>query len=125
MTATKQSILSARSAKLAPAQVEVPELGGVVHVARMTARQTDAYNRDMRAAADDLARATIFAHAVVDPDGTRLFTLADVPALADLPNAAVEPVVDAFAEVNGLGKKPSTGTSGSSSASPSPSASGT
>ena len=123
--ATKASILAARAA-LAPVPLEVPELGGTVHVARLTARQADQYAREVKAAGEDLTRAAILSNALVTEAGERLFGPADVPALADLPNAAAEPVVDLFGEVNGMGtKKASPTTSSSTSASPSPSASGT
>ncbi len=127
MALTKGDILAkAKAQPLPPEPLDVETLGGAVFVARMSARAADADARDVKAAPEDLVRGTILAHAVTDADGRRLFTLADVPALADLPVAAVDPVVDLFAEVNGLReKKPSPTTSGSSSASPLPSASGT
>ena len=125
MALTKGEIL-AKAKPLPPVPHDEPALGGLLHVARMSARDADAYARDMKAAPEDLVRGTILAHALTDADGRRLFTLADAPALAELPALAADPVVDLFAEVNGLGaKKPSATTSGSSSASPSPSASGT
>jgi len=97
----RAAILSARKS-LQPQEVPCPDLGGRVFVLRMTAGQVDQYMEAVRQADKSLTRGTVLAFALTDESGTRLFTDKDAPALAELPAATVEPIVDEFFRVNGL-----------------------
>lgn len=90
--ATRDSILAATKA-LRPVAVEVADLGGLVHVRRLSvggmARYLDLTRRDP-------ARAPLamLSDALCDADGKRLFTPDDEPALADLPAETVQAILE-------------------------------
>ncbi len=102
---TKSDFL-ARFTPPKPESVPIPGAGDVL-IARMNARAADEYAKDLKAAADDLARGTILTHAVVDESGKRLFATADAATLADLLGKPVaDLIIDEFADLNELnGKK--------------------
>lgn len=106
------------------AKVEVPELGGEVCVARLTAAEAD----KIRSLGDDCP--FIVGVAILgacDADGNRLFTDKDKAALSKLPATVVGQVSNAILKHNGLlgGDEAKNGSSetasdDSASASPSP-----
>jgi hypothetical protein len=108
MRLSKEDILKAEDR--ATEEVEVPEWGGSVLVLGMTGRERDAYEvslRDLRTGqrrpdALNNVRAKIVARCVVDDDGNRLFTDADVAALGEKSAAAIDRVFDVAARLSGL-----------------------
>lgn len=92
---------------LAPAaprldSVDVPELGGVVHLRALTAGERDAFEAEHVRRKERDFRARLVAATACDADGVRLFTPADVPALSDLPATTLDPIVKAAVKLNGL-----------------------
>lgn len=98
-------------------QVHVPLLGGYLRVQGMTLKQRAAFesslqkprSRSQRRAGDieiDVSelRQRLVAWCVVDDEGQRLFTDADIPALGDYPSAALEPIVEAAQRLSGIGE---------------------
>ncbi len=108
MRLSKEDILKA--ADRGTEEVEVPEWGGSVLVQGMTGRERDAYEvslRDQRTGqrrpgALDNVRAKIIARCVVDDDGKRLFTDADIAALGEKSGAAIDRVFDVAARLSGM-----------------------
>ena len=109
---TREQILGAED--LPRAEVPVPEWGGVVLVRSLTGRERDQYEESLirwRASGGqrvkvgaDLAnaRARLVSLAVIDEDGTRLFSDQDVHALGEKSSRALERVFDVAARLSGL-----------------------
>ena len=106
-TLTRKQILDADD--LATATVSVAEWGGEVIVRTLTAAERDQLEgaiisesgvKDM-----DNLRAKLVALAVVDDDGKRLFTFADVAALGKKSASALGVVFTAAARLSGITKK--------------------
>ena len=108
MRLSKEDILKAEDRTTE--EVDVPEWGGSVLVLGMTGRERDAYEvslRDQRTGQrrpDALSniRAKIVVRCVVDDDGNRLFTEADIAALGEKSAAAIDRVFDVAARLSGL-----------------------
>jgi hypothetical protein len=94
-----------------PEEVDVPEWGGTVLVRGMTGRERDAFEMSMlqpgrggRRTIDPAnVRAKLVARCVVDDDGNRLFTDADVAELGGKSAAAVDRVYAVAARLSGMG----------------------
>jgi len=94
-----------------PEEVDVPEWGGSVLVRGMTGRERDAFEVSMltpgrggRRQLDPAnVRAKLVARCVVDDDGNRLFTDADVAELGGKSAAAVDRVYAVAARLSGMG----------------------
>ena len=94
-----------------PEEVDVPEWGGSVLVRGMTGRERDAFEvslmqpgRGGRKVMDPAnVRAKLVARCVVDDDGGRLFTDADVAELGGKSAAAVDRVYAVAARLSGMG----------------------
>src|SRR5215472_5794653 len=93
-----------------PEEVDVPEWGGTVLVRGMTGRERDAFEVSMltpgrggRRTVDPAnVRAKLVARCVVDDDGNRLFTDADVAELGGKSAAAVDRVYSVAARLSGM-----------------------
>jgi len=93
-----------------PEEVEVPEWGGTVLVRGMTGRERDAFEISMmqpgrggRKVMDaSNTRAKVIARCVVDDDGNRLFTDADVTELGAKSAAAIDRVFEVAARLSGM-----------------------
>src|SRR5574340_159071 len=100
---TKKQILEAQDLKFQ--DVEVPEWGGTVRVATMTARERDAYERvfgDIKDGMDVSIRASLCAACIVDETGKPVFTKEDLAALGQKSGAALGRVFDAAVDLNGM-----------------------
>lgn len=92
--------------------VEVPEWGGTVRVRSLTAADRDAYEAgllDQRGRGVRVnmrnARARLVALSVVDADGNRLFSEADVERLGQKSAAALDRVFDVATRLSGLAQR--------------------
>jgi hypothetical protein len=93
-----------------PEEVEVPEWGGTVLVRGMTGRERDAFEvslmtpgRGGRRVMDPAnLRAKVIARCVVDDDGNRLFSDADITELGAKSAAAVDRVYAVAARLSGM-----------------------
>lgn len=91
-------------------EVNVPEWGGTVLVRGMTGKERDAFEvslaqpgRGGRREWNTVnVRAKVIARCVVDDDGNRLFTDADVAELGEKSGAAVDRVYEVAARLSGL-----------------------
>ena len=90
-------------------KVKVPEWAGSVMVRGLTGAQRDAYESSLmigKGKSRDVnlknARAKLVVLCVVDEDGRRLFTDADVAALGDKSAAALQRIFDAAQKLSGL-----------------------
>lgn len=101
---TRELILQA--ADLAAETVSVPEWGGEVRVRVMTGFERDTWEMELLTAREkNLARvrATLCALTVVDEQGARLFTHADIEALGGKSAAALDRVFEAAKRLNRIG----------------------
>lgn len=104
---TKSMILSAQD--IVREKVEVPEWGGAVLVQGLTGRERDEVEASMitgkgknaHVKLDDL-RAKLCARAMVDENGVRLFSDADIPALANKSAAALNRVYEVAQRLSGI-----------------------
>jgi hypothetical protein len=104
---TRDAILAA--ADMEAEEVHVPQWGGTVRVRALTGEERDAFeegqlqgkgkNRTVRLAN---IRAKLVSLCVVDADGKRLFSDADVAALGRKSAAALSAVFDVAARLSGL-----------------------
>ncbi len=93
--------------------IDVPEWGGTVRVQGMSGKDRDAFEaqvvifRGGRDAGRDLRnfRARLVAKCVVDEDGNRLFTDADIEALGELSAMALERVFEVALRLNGMSEE--------------------
>jgi len=93
-----------------PEEVEVPEWGGTVLVRGMTGRERDAFEVSMmtpgrggkRVLDPANVRAKLVARCVVDDDGGRVFTDADVAELGGKSAAAIDRVYAVAARLSGM-----------------------
>jgi len=100
---TREEILGAPD--LETERVPVPEWGGAVLVRGLDGVGRETIERAMREGpTDDLSlRALVVAQAVVDEDGKRLFSKADVAALGRKSGEALRRVFDVAQRLSGLG----------------------
>lgn len=130
---TKDDIL-ARGAKLAMELVEVPELGGAVHVREMTGAERDSWEAetiDMSGRSPRMrlenARARLLVRTICDADGNRLFSDADIDVVGALSAAALDRLFTVAARLSRItaadlkeleGNSPAGASAGSGSGSP-------
>jgi hypothetical protein len=120
-------------------EVVCPEWGGSVLVRGMTGRERDSWEvslRDQRSGQRipgrmNNIRSQVIVRCIVDDDGARLFTDADVAALGEKSGAAIDRVYDVAARLSGLSEEDEKemaedfgGEGGGSSSTASPSGSG-
>lgn len=105
---TRDAILGASDIKTRT--VSVPEWGGDVLVGTMSGEARDAWEQSLIRKVGAKSepnliniRARLVAATVVDEDGNRLFTEADVAALGRKSSAALERVCKVAQSLNGLG----------------------
>lgn len=110
MPLSRDQILEAKD--LETREVDVPEWGGTVLVRALSGTDRDAYEASLvqirgKQQVPNLAniRAKLVARAVVDEDGNRLFTDADIKALGQKSAAALGRVFTVAAEMSGLDDK--------------------
>ena len=82
--------------------VEVPEWGGHVKVRGMTAGERDRFDDMIRTQGLSALRATMAANGIIDEDGKRLFTDAEVNKLAEKSAEALDRVVEVVSRLSGL-----------------------
>lgn len=107
MALTREQILQVED--LEREEVEVPEWGGSVIVRAMTAEERDAFEQSMierKGKKVDVnlknARARLVALTVVDEEGNRLFTDADIAALGRKSSAPITRISDVARRLSGL-----------------------
>lgn len=103
MLLTKEAILDSND--FAYEDVEVPEWGGSVRVASLSAAERDKFEQmivDKKSGAIKLdnIRAVLAAHVIVDAEGNRLFTNADLIALSKKSARAVDRVFRVAQKLN-------------------------
>lgn len=112
MRLSKDDILKAED--LATKEVEVPEWGGSVLVRGMSGRERDAFEVDTSTEQRGRGvpkrnlvniRAKVVARCVVDDDGQRLFSDADVAALGEKSGAAIDRVFEVAARLSGMSEE--------------------
>jgi hypothetical protein len=107
---TRDQILGAKD--LTAVEVAAPEWGGTVRVRMLTGTERDAFEAEtvtrqgkrMQVNMVNL-RARLVARTVVDEEGARLFSDADVVELAKKSSAALNRVFEAAQRLNGLTEK--------------------
>ena len=82
--------------------VEVPEWGGHVKVRGMSAGERDRFDDMIRTQGMAALRATMASSGIIDEDGKRLFTDAEVNKLAEKSAEALDRVVEAVSRLSGL-----------------------
>jgi hypothetical protein len=86
--------------------VDVPELGGQVHVRQISALERDQFEKSIagrgRGDVADNMRARLVILCAVDAAGTRLFRDEDADALGGLPVSVIEPIVEAAMRLNAM-----------------------
>jgi len=101
---SKSDIFSARDIKTIT--VAVPEWGGEVLVKTLTGTERDNFEQsligDDRKVSMTDARARLCAASIVDEEGSRLFTDADIAALGQKSGKALDRVYSAASRVSGL-----------------------
>lgn len=110
MLLTKDQILGAEDRSFV--EFEVAEWGGSVLLAAMSAAERDAFEAGMldnKGKSDKNRlrnfRARFIASCIVDKDGNRLFSDADIKALGDKSAAAISRVFDKCRELNGMSEE--------------------
>jgi hypothetical protein len=110
MLLNKEQIIKAED--LMCRDVEVPEWGGTVRVRAMTGIDRDAFEQDtMRLDGEKLVpdrsnyRAKLLAHCIVNEKNELIFTAKDIEALGRKSFRALDRVVTAAIELNGISKK--------------------
>jgi hypothetical protein len=104
---SRDDILKPRDLKME--EVDVPEWGGIVRVRELTGEARDDYETSLmrvtaKGAVPEMSnrRAKLVARAVVNEDGSPLFSLADVHALGAESAAALERVATVAERLSGL-----------------------
>ncbi len=110
MALSKEQIISSIDLKLE--KVAVPEWGGDVFISEMSGTDRDAYEMSLLVRQGDKfvqdlsnARAKLVARCLVDEDGKRLFTEADIAALGKKSGAVLDRLDDVAKRLNGLEAK--------------------
>jgi hypothetical protein len=104
---SRDDILKAED--LTTEEVDVPEWGGTVLVRGMSGRERDEFEASMAERRGGRmvqnfanTRAKLVSYCVVDDDGQRMFTAADIAALGEKSGAALDRVFEAAARLSGL-----------------------
>lgn len=101
---TAEDILNA--ADIVHKDVDVPEWGGTVRIAVMTGQARDAYEQQLTARKQDTVenlRALYLSYCLVDEQGERLFTPADVVKLGKKSGNVLSRLFQEAANLNALG----------------------
>lgn len=104
----RDAILEVQDITIEP--VEVPEWGGVVYVKALTGNERDAIEssvvaidgKGQRVLRLDNLRAKTLARAICDPQGKRLFSDADIPALTKKSAAAMQRLFNVAQRLSGM-----------------------
>lgn len=103
----KQAILAAQDLK--SEDVAVTEWGGEVRVRTLTGTERDAFESSLvqDGGKRDLSnlRARLLSLAIVDENGARLFSEADIPLLGGKSAAALDRLFEVAQRLNGIGEK--------------------
>lgn len=103
---TREQILGAPDIKRV--QMDVPEWGGEVHIAALTAADRDAFEahlqRKREGQPEPPTLAVLAALALCNAKGDRIFTAADASELGKKSDAAIVRVTDRALELGGMGK---------------------
>ena len=107
---TKENILTANDIKRE--EVQVPEWGGVVLVQGLSGRDRDQLEasmiqgkgKDTKVSLDNL-RAKVVARSIVDENGNRIFSDADIPALAKKSALALNRVYEVAQRLSGISQE--------------------
>ncbi len=104
---TKDQILTPRP--LASEIVEVPEWGGSVRVTALSSRQRDAFEKSLlvkdgkkQVISYDNVKAKLLSCAIVDSEGNRIFSDADMEALGQQNGGTMSRVYGVAAKLSGL-----------------------
>jgi hypothetical protein len=105
MTLTRDAILAATNGEVQ--RISVPEFGGDVYIRVLTGRERDTLERFIllhrENPATAMLRARLCATTVCDETGKRIFTDADIPALAEKSGTALERIAVAILRHNLIG----------------------
>ena len=99
--AFKEKILALASVPLQPIEYTDKATGEKAYIKRMTVAEREAYAAAVMGAPKGKSNATGFAHILVDQNGNRIFTDADIDAIGKLPE---DVVIDALNEFNKTGR---------------------
>lgn len=110
MTKTKtlnKSQLSAALSELATVKfhtIHIPEISGHINVKVHNVREREAYEEVAFVVnkSKEPMRAVLFAHAVVDDEGNRLFSDDDIKDIAEYPSSVLVKVWDTYHRINGF-----------------------
>jgi len=99
----KAQLLAVSDRRVAP--VDVPEWSVTVYVRSLSLREVFEFEREVKAASDDIPRATAvqLAYYLGDPGGARLFTTEEALPLIDRDPLVIRRIIDAAQALNGLG----------------------
>lgn len=75
--------------------------GETIHVRQISAGERDEFEYQMQRRKGKDIRARLVILTACDPEGRRLFTDDDLPAIRNMPAAALEPIVEAHLRLNG------------------------
>jgi hypothetical protein len=110
MPLSRDQILEAKD--LETREVDCPEWGGSVLVKALSGRERDAWEASLvqmrgKQQVPQLGniRAKLVARCVVDENGERLFTDADIKALGEKSAAALDRIFDVASEMSGISEK--------------------
>lgn len=120
---SRDDILKPRDLKTE--EVDVPEWGGIVRVRELTGEARDAYEASLMRVSNGIAipdftnrRAKLVALAVINEDGSPMFSPVDVQALGEESSAALLRVVDVAERLSGLNDENVADAEGNSGAAP-------
>src|SRR5688500_9611570 len=105
---TRDQILARAKTPRHSEPVDVPELGGTVHVAVMSGAERDAMAGGPPAPKEEgrptilTDRARTLVRAIRDESGARIFTDADADALGEMDSDILKRLYDVAARINGL-----------------------
>ncbi len=103
---SKDEILNAEDTKVET--VDVPEWGGQVKVKCMTGSERDEFETSIIGKDGERnmsnIRAKLLIYTIIDDDGNRMFTTADVKALGDKSAAALDRVFDVAKRLSKIGE---------------------
>lgn len=103
------ALIAASVAELPSGHVTMPHkhLGGNINIKIQTVAEREDFEKLAYGADSEFKdypqRAVIFAHAVVDADGKRLFGDDQIPVISKWPAYITVPVFNKYTEVNGVG----------------------
>jgi hypothetical protein len=101
---SRDSILRAQD--VSTKDVEVPEWGGSIRVRTMTVAERNEFARKAASGTDSVnVSAWLVSLVAVDEKGAALFKPEDVKALEERNFKAIDRIVDAILQVNGIGQK--------------------